>query len=34
MEPPLQRHWQHSVAKTRRATGPRINLTWRRILPG
>lgn len=33
MEPPLQRHWQHSVAKTRRATGPRINLTWRRILP-
>lgn len=31
MEPPLQRHWQHSVPKTRRATGPRINLTWRRI---
>lgn len=33
MEPPLQRHWQHSVPKTRRAAGPRINLTWRRILP-
>ena len=32
MEPPLQRHWQHSVPKTRRAVGPRINLTWRRIL--
>jgi len=31
MAPPLQRHWQHSVPKTRRATGPRINLTWRRI---
>ena len=33
MEPPLQAHWQHSVPKTRRATGARINLTWRRILP-
>ena len=32
MAPPLQRHWQHSVPKTRRATGARINLTWRRIL--
>ena len=32
MEPPLQRYWQHSVPKTRRAVGPRINLTWRRIL--
>ncbi|MBK8990856.1 MAG: alpha-ketoglutarate-dependent dioxygenase AlkB [Gammaproteobacteria bacterium] len=32
MEPPLQCYWQHSVPKTRRAMGPRINLTWRRIL--
>ena len=32
MAPPLQRHWLHSVPKTRRATGARINLTWRRIL--
>ena len=32
MEPPLQCYWQHSVPKTRRAVGPRINLTWRRIL--
>ena len=32
MEPPLQRYWQHSVPKTRRAVGARINLTWRRIL--
>lgn len=33
MLPPLQHFWQHSVPKTRRAVGPRINLTWRRILP-
>jgi len=32
MLPPLQRHWRHSVPKTRRLVGPRINLTWRQIL--
>jgi alkylated DNA repair dioxygenase AlkB len=31
MEPPLQRHWKHAVARTKRAVGPRINLTWRDI---
>ncbi|MBK7170151.1 MAG: alpha-ketoglutarate-dependent dioxygenase AlkB [Gammaproteobacteria bacterium] len=30
---PLQQHWQHCIPKTRRQTGPRINLTWRQILP-
>ena len=29
-----QRHWLHSVPPTRRPVGPRINLTFRRILPG
>ncbi|MBK7170509.1 MAG: alpha-ketoglutarate-dependent dioxygenase AlkB [Gammaproteobacteria bacterium] len=33
MEAPLQQHWQHCIPKTRRQTGPRINLTWRQILP-
>ena len=28
-----QRHWLHSVPPTRRPVGPRINLTFRRILP-
>ena len=32
MEPPLQAFWQHSVAKTRRAVGARINLTWRSVV--
>ena len=26
-----QHHWQHSISKVTRATGPRINLTFRRI---
>ncbi len=28
----LQQHWLHEVPKTRRTVGPRINLTFRRIL--
>ena len=28
-----QRHWAHRIPKTRRAVGPRINLTFRRIDP-
>ena len=28
-----QRHYQHALTKTARATGPRINLTFRRIAP-
>jgi alkylated DNA repair dioxygenase AlkB len=31
MEPPLQANWQHALPRTRRACGPRINLTWRRV---
>ncbi|HEY2345197.1 MAG TPA: alpha-ketoglutarate-dependent dioxygenase AlkB [Xanthomonadaceae bacterium] len=27
-----QRHWQHALPKTARVVGPRINLTFRRIL--
>lgn len=27
-----QCHWQHAVPKTRRPTGPRINLTFRRVI--
>ncbi len=27
-----QRHWQHAVPKTRRPVGPRINLTFRRVV--
>ena len=29
----LQKHWRHSVPKTRLPVGPRINLTFRRIIP-
>jgi len=28
----LQHHWLHELPKSRRATGPRINLTFRRIV--
>lgn len=28
----LQRHWLHSVPKTRQPVGPRINLTFRRVM--
>ncbi len=28
-----QRAWRHSIPKTRRAVAPRINLTYRRIMP-
>ena len=31
MEAPLQAHWQHALPRTRRACGPRLNLTWRWI---
>lgn len=31
MAGPLQHHWLHSLAKTARAVGPRINLTFREI---
>ena len=34
MRGPTQRHWLHSVPPTRRPVGPRINLTFRRILAG
>jgi alkylated DNA repair dioxygenase AlkB len=27
-----QRHWQHAVPRTRRPVGPRINLTFRRVV--
>ena len=27
-----QRHWQHAVPRTRRPIGPRINLTFRRVI--
>lgn len=29
----LQQHWKHALPKTQRATGERINLTFRLILP-
>lgn len=29
----LQHRWQHALPKTRRPVGPRVNLTFRRILP-
>lgn len=32
MRGPTQRHWLHSVPPTRRPVGPRINLTFRRVL--
>jgi alkylated DNA repair dioxygenase AlkB len=28
-----QRHWEHAIPKTRRALGPRINLTFRWMIP-
>jgi alkylated DNA repair dioxygenase AlkB len=31
MRGPTQHHWQHQVAKTRRACAPRLNLTFRLI---
>jgi alkylated DNA repair dioxygenase AlkB len=33
MHPPIQEHWQHSLLKTKTVTSPRINLTFRKILP-
>lgn len=30
----LQHAWQHQVPRTARLVGPRINLTFRRVLPG
>jgi alkylated DNA repair dioxygenase AlkB len=33
MHPPIQEHWQHSLLKTKTITSPRINLTFRKILP-
>lgn len=30
---PTQRHWKHSLPRTARPVGERINLTFRRILP-
>jgi hypothetical protein len=31
MDPPTQRHWQHSLPPRTRLLGERINLTFRRI---
>ena len=28
-----QRHWRHGIAKSRQACGPRINLTFRKVIP-
>lgn len=33
MHPPIQKHWHHSLLKTKTVTSPRINLTFRKILP-
>lgn len=33
MEPSLQAAWQHALPKSRRVSGPRLNLTWRFIAP-
>lgn len=33
MQPPIQEYWHHSLLKTKTVTGPRINLTFRKILP-
>ena len=33
MHPPIQEYWQHSLLKTKTVTSPRINLTFRKILP-
>lgn len=32
MHQPTQEHWHHSLLKTKTVTGPRINLTFRKIL--
>jgi alkylated DNA repair dioxygenase AlkB len=32
MHTPTQEYWQHSLLKTKAVTGPRINLTFRRII--
>ena len=32
MHQPIQEHWHHSLLKTKTVTGPRINLTFRKIL--
>ncbi|RAK64652.1 alpha-ketoglutarate-dependent dioxygenase AlkB family protein [Hymenobacter edaphi] len=32
MQGPTQRYWQHAVPKTAQAIGPRLNLTFRRVL--
>ena len=31
MHPPIQEYWQHALLKTKIASGPRINLTFRQI---
>lgn len=33
MEPPMQRYYLHGLQKTTRPLGPRLNLTFRSILP-
>jgi alkylated DNA repair dioxygenase AlkB len=33
MHPPIQEYWHHSLLKTTTVTSPRINLTFRKILP-
>ncbi len=29
---PMQRYWKHAIPKTKRAVGPRVNLTFRQVL--
>jgi alkylated DNA repair dioxygenase AlkB len=33
MHPPIQEYWHHSLLKTKTVMSPRINLTFRKILP-
>jgi alkylated DNA repair dioxygenase AlkB len=33
MHSPTQQYWQHSLLKTKTVTAPRINLTFRKIIP-
>jgi alkylated DNA repair dioxygenase AlkB len=33
MYPPIQEYWHHSLLKTKAVKSPRINLTFRKILP-
>jgi alkylated DNA repair dioxygenase AlkB len=33
MHAPIQEQWQHSLLKTKIVTGPRINLTFRKVIP-